>query len=119
MSTLTLTRTWTDVLAYDTLAPERGCAVLVDGRQVALFRTHDGDVYALSNYDPAGRAYVLSRGIVGTKGDVPTVSSPLYKQAYDLRTGRCLDDPALRTPAFPVRVEDGRVLVGPAESEGP
>jgi nitrite reductase (NADH) small subunit len=112
MTVLAPPLTWTDVVAYDSLAPERGCAVLVCGAQVALFRTFDGEVYALSNYDPGGRAYVLSRGIVGTRGDVPVVASPLYKQAYDLRTGACLDNRALRTPAYPVRVSGGRVEVG-------
>ena len=30
----------------------------------------------------------------------------------DLRTGQCLDDPAVTIPTFPVRQFDGRVLVG-------
>jgi nitrite reductase (NADH) small subunit len=111
MTILAPALTWTDVVAYDALPPERGCAVLVRGAQVALFRTFDGEVYALSNYDPAGRAYVLSRGIVGTRGDVPVVSSPLYKHAYDLRTGACLDDPTLAVPVYPVRIRDGLVEV--------
>ena len=35
---------------------------------------------------------MLARGIVGTRGDVPFVASPMHKQAFDLRTGECLDD---------------------------
>ena len=35
---------------------------------------------------------MLARGIVGTRGDVPFVASPMHKQAFDLRTGQCLDD---------------------------
>ena len=30
-------------------------------------------------------------GIVGTRGDAPTVASPMYKQVFDLRTGACLE----------------------------
>ena len=67
-------------------------AALLDGRQVALFRTVDGMLHAVDNCDPKSGANVLSRGIVGTAGDVSTVTSPLYKQAFDLRTGRCLAD---------------------------
>ncbi|MFY1635938.1 nitrite reductase (NAD(P)H) small subunit [Solwaraspora sp. WMMB335] len=37
--------------------------------------------------------HVMSRGIVGARGDVPTVASPLHKQVYGLRTGQCLDLP--------------------------
>lgn len=83
---------WTAVCRYDDLTPERGVAALLDGHQVALFRTVDGMLHALDNRDPKSGANVLSRGIVGTAGDVPIVASPLYKQAFDLRTGRCLTD---------------------------
>ena len=41
---------------------------------------------------PVRQASVLARGIVGTRGDVPFVASPMHKHAFDLRTGPCLDD---------------------------
>jgi nitrite reductase (NADH) small subunit len=105
--------TWVDVCSYDDLIPERGVAALVHGRQVAVFRTYEGELYALSHRDPFSGAYVLARGILGTRGGVPTVASPMYKQVFDLRTGRCLDDPALVVPPFPVRRSPGgRVEVG-------
>ncbi len=47
-------------------------------------------------------ASVLSRGIVGTRGEVPFVASPMHKQAFDLRTGQCLDDAAVRVPTYDV-----------------
>lgn len=103
---------WFPVCRYDELLPERGVCALVAGRQLALFRLVDGSLHALSNHDPFSRAYVLSRGIVGSRGDVPTVASPMYKQVFDLRTGVCLDDPARAVPAYPVRQRDGRVEVG-------
>ena len=99
------------VCRYDDLEPERGVAALVDGVQVALFRLHDGSVAAIDHRDPFSGANVLARGIVGSRGAVPTVASPLYKQVFDLRTGRCLDDPAVRVRVHDVRVEDGLVLV--------
>jgi NAD(P)H-dependent nitrite reductase small subunit len=105
---------WEEVCHLGDLPRERGAAALVDGAQVALFRTHDDTVYALQQYDPYCGAHVLSRGIVGTRGDVPTVASPMYKQVFDLRTGACLD-PVGREPvdlaAYPVLVRDGLVLV--------
>ena len=107
--------TWTDVCAVGDLAPDRGACALVGGQQVALFRVApEGELYALSNYDPFSGAFVLSRGIVGSKGDVLKVTSPVYKQGFDLRTGQCLDDPSVAIPTFPVREFDGRVLVGVA-----
>jgi nitrite reductase (NADH) small subunit len=35
----------------------------------------------------------------------------MYKQSFDLRTGRCLDDAEAAVAAYPVRVAGGRVLV--------
>ena len=105
---------WVPVCAYDDLLPERGAAALVAGRQVALFRLADGEVVALGNRDPFSGANVMSRGIVGTRGDAPTVASPMYKQVFDLRTGACLDDPGVALPTYPVRLHSGVVTVSPA-----
>jgi nitrite reductase (NADH) small subunit len=103
--------TWTAVCRYDDLQPERGVAALIGGEQVALFRTFGGALYGIGNQDPFTGAFVLSRGIVGTRGDIPTVASPLHKQVFDLRTGACLDDEAAAVPVFPVRERDGQVEV--------
>jgi nitrite reductase (NADH) small subunit len=62
---------------------------------------------AIGNRDPFSGASVLSRGIVGSRGDVVTVASPVYKQRFDLRTGRCLDDETVAVPVHGVRVVDG------------
>ena len=102
---------WEEVCRVEDLLPERGVAVLVSGRQVAVFRTWDGDIYALDHLDPFSGAYVMARGIVGTRGDVPTVASPMYKQIFDLRTGQCLDDAPVRLGVHDVRVTDGVVEV--------
>jgi nitrite reductase (NADH) small subunit len=105
---------WETVCRLDRLQPERGVAALVGDRQVALFRTHGGAVHALGNIDPFSGAAVLSRGIVGDRGGVPMVASPVYKQAFSLVDGRCLDDPAVAVPSYPVRVVDGWLQVGTA-----
>ncbi|MCP2326506.1 nitrite reductase (NADH) small subunit [Hamadaea flava] len=103
---------WTPICSISRLEIERGVAALVEGVPVAIFRTFTGDVYAVDNVDPFSGASVLSRGIVGTRGDVPTVASPMHKQAFDLRTGDCLDDPTMRVRAWAVRVRDGVVEIG-------
>lgn len=103
--------TWTQICEYDALLPERGVAALVDGAAVAVFRTHDGTLFALDNVDPCSGASVLSRGIVGDRTGTPTVASPLHKQAFDLRTGECLDQPGVRVRTFPVRCRAGVVEV--------
>jgi nitrite reductase (NADH) small subunit len=104
--------TWTTVCRFADIELEGGVAALVRGEVVAIFRTHDGNIYAISNYDPCSHASVLARGIVGSRGGAPVVSSPMHKQAFDLRTGECLDDAAVRVPAYHVVVLEGMVLIG-------
>ena len=106
--------------ALTDLVPERGAVALVDGLQVALVRTHDDLVHGIANLDPYSGAHVIARGLVGTRGEVPTIISPMYKQVWDLRTGACLDgagsDPVdLRT--WPVAVVDGEVWIEPSGDE--
>ncbi|WP_049574758.1 nitrite reductase small subunit NirD [Nonomuraea sp. SBT364] len=103
--------TWVNVCGYQNLPPERGVCALVGDRQVALFRTHDGAVHALGNLDPFSGAYVLSRGIVGTRKGEPTVASPLHKQVFSLVTGHCLDEPEITVPVYHVRLDGDLVQV--------
>ncbi|HZN16518.1 MAG TPA: nitrite reductase small subunit NirD [Acidimicrobiales bacterium] len=105
--------TWFDVCAADDLVPERGACVLVAGRQVAVFLV-GRELFAVGNHDPFSGANVISRGIVGSRGETPKVASPMYKQSFDLRTGECLDDPSVTLPTFPVRARAGRVEVASA-----
>lgn len=81
---------WLPVCAGRLVPAGGGVAARVRGHQVAIFRTDDR-LYALDNRDPFTGANVLSRGIVGSHGGVPTVASPLRKQRFDLRSGACLD----------------------------
>jgi nitrite reductase (NADH) small subunit len=109
-----LVESWTAVCRYEDLLPERGAAALLGDQQVALFRSATGEVHAIGNIDPFTGAAVLSRGIVGSRGDVPTVASPLHKQVFDLRTGWCLDDSGdglVSVPTYDVRVRGGIVEV--------
>ncbi len=102
--------TWRDVCALDEILPDSGVCALVGGRQVAIFRTTSG-VHAIDNADPIGGANVLSRGIVGDIGGELVVASPLYKQHFNLATGRCLENPDVAVATHRVRVSGGRVLV--------
>lgn len=111
---------WERVCLLRDLLVERGAAALVGGVQVALFRLPDDTVRVVQQRDPFSGANVLSRGIVGTRGGVPTVAGPMYKQVFDLTTGRCLEAagyvpvqglaPDLAT--CPAEVRDGVVHVG-------
>jgi len=103
--------TVTDVCAIGELEPLWGEAALVGGHQIALFLLPDGSLYAVSNQDPATGAFVMSRGIVGSRGSHHTIASPLHKEVYNLETGECFTTPALRLPTFDVGVVEGRVVI--------
>lgn len=103
---------WHPVCRLEQLEVERGAAALVHGQGVAIFRMADDTVYALGNHDPFSKASVIAKGIVGRRGEVPFVASPLHRHPFDLRTGKCLDDLHVSVPAYDVRVLDGVVQVG-------
>ena len=99
------------VCALSQVPVGRGVCALVDGQQVAVFRLGSGALYAVGNRDPFSGAMVLSRGIVGSRGDRPTVASPMFKQVFDLETGICLDDPRVTIPVHGVRLHGQTVEV--------
>jgi nitrite reductase (NADH) small subunit len=104
--------TWVAVAELDRLEPDRGACAKVGEVQVALFRlSGTGEVFALDNHDPFSGANVLARGIVGDRDGEPKVASPMYKQSFSLRTGQCLDDPAVRVVTYPVRLSGDFVEV--------
>ncbi len=108
---------WTPVCTVDALLPDRGAAALVGDRQVALFRLSGSEhLYAVGHRDPFTGANVIARGLVGSRGDVPTVASPLHKQVFDLRSGAALDYPDVSLDPWEVRVMDGVVQVRPQET---
>jgi nitrite reductase (NADH) small subunit len=82
---------FSEICRVEHLVAERGVAALVDGHQVAVFLLASGELHAVDNLDPCSGAHVMSRGLVGDAGGIATVASPLYKQRFDLTTGRCLD----------------------------
>jgi len=95
---------WHTACALDDLEPSWGEALFIWGKQIALFLISPDEIYAVSHRDAATNAFVMARGIVGSKGDRPTVASPLLKHVYDLGTGECYTDPSLALEIFPTRV---------------
>jgi NAD(P)H-dependent nitrite reductase small subunit len=105
---------WVNICPLDQLVPEVGICALVGNRHVAVFYLPDEQeqtLYAIDNIDPFSNASVLSRGIVGdVKGEL-VVASPIYKQHFSLKDGRCLEDETVRLTVFEVQVTQGIVQV--------
>ncbi|MBT7257681.1 MAG: nitrite reductase small subunit NirD [Porticoccaceae bacterium] len=95
------------------LVANSGICAMVDGQQIALFYLpkETPQVYAIGNWDPIGKAHVLSRGMVGDINERLVVASPLYKQHFDLHTGECLEDSEYSVPVYRVELPADKVLL--------
>ncbi len=102
---------WVKVCSYHDLVPQAGVAALIGDKQIALFlESEKKQVFAVSNWDPIGKANVLSRGLMTDVAGKLTVASPLYKQRYDLLTGECLDDDVTLS-TWDVKLENDSVWI--------
>ena len=84
-----------------------GETALLAGRQIALLKDSDSHAFAIDAQDPHTGAMVMARGIMGSRGDAPTIASPLHKEVYDLRTGAGLSHPDYAVRTYPTRIVAG------------
>jgi nitrite reductase (NADH) small subunit len=103
---------WISVCSDTDLVANSGVCALLNEQQIALFKiknVNDEQVFAVSNWDPIGKANVLYRGLLGSVENAKVIISPLYKQRYCLDSGQCLDDDAIKLTVYPVRIENNQV----------
>ena len=60
---------------------------------------------------PHKNAFVLSRGILGSAGDVPKVACPLHKKTFSLESGDCLSADDFSLKVFPVQIKGSDVYL--------
>ena len=113
--TTTIDKSWRTICDASDLVKDSGISALIanatgEDEQIAIFHIPRSEekIYAVGNYDPIGKANVLYRGLVGCIDDEPVVSSPLYKQHYSLKTGRCLQE-ELTIAVYDIRIENEQV----------
>ena len=109
---MTTEHSWQPICSTSDLIKNSGvCALLANQEQVALFQVGNDKIYAVSNFDPFGKANVLYRGLIGeTKGNI-YVASPLLKQRFMLSSGVCLDDDAYSIKTYETRITDGELEI--------
>jgi len=102
---------WEAVCTVDDLVPESGIAVWTQDGPVAVFYLPHRlpALFAISHTDPFSGANVLARGITGDINGEPVVASPLYKQHFSLRTGRCLEDENVAVKVYPVLLDGDQI----------
>ncbi len=105
---------WEAVCTVNDLVPESGIAVWTSAGPIALFYMphHWPALFAVDHYDPFSGADVIARGITGDLRGQPVVASPLYKQHFSLRSGRCLEDESVTLHTYPVLLDGDRIQLG-------
>lgn len=99
--------TWVSVCrAADVPASGTGKVVEVNGRRVALFHV-GGEVRAIDN-TCAHKAGPLGEGSC----EDGIVTCPMHGWRYDVRTGKCENNPKASVPVYAVKVEGDSVLLG-------
>lgn len=104
---------WQAVCTLSDLIANSGICVLLEGQQIAIFYLPEEDIslFAVSNWDPLGKANVISRGILGDIDGKLVVASPLYKQHFELATGACIEEPEEALISYPICLQDEQVMI--------
>ncbi|TPH18177.1 nitrite reductase small subunit NirD [Litorilituus lipolyticus] len=106
---------WVAICQLSDIAKNTGVCADFNGEQVAIFHLfsktlgEQSEVKAVGNYDPFGKANVLSRGLITEKEKNYHIASPLLKQEFCLATGQCLQDESVVIPTYNARVKDNMV----------
>lgn len=113
---------WLPVCSIDDLVENSGICALVENKQIAIFtlKSQQGDTsfYACDNYDPFGKANVLSRGILCSISGEVSVCSPLYKQHFSLLTGKCIESEDTFINVYDVKVVGKELLISIPLAQG-
>ena len=96
---------WQKICSQEQLVENSGICALVEEHQIAVFYLpqQEPQLYAIGNWDPVGKANVLSRGIVGSIDQTLVVASPLYKHHFCLLSGDCLEQ-EVSVPTYPIKL---------------
>ena len=103
---------WLDVGPVEQL-PALGARTLPvqGGKEIAIFHTANGEVYALVNECPHKQG-PLSEGIVHDT----TVTCPLHNWRISLVDGRALGEDEGCVPVIPVKIDNGRIFIARTEA---
>ena len=107
------TFTWFNACHAADVPANGGVCVKYGDTQIALFYfARRGEWYATQNQCPHRMQMALSRGMIGSQQDEPKVACPFHKKTFSLSTGECLNGDECSIKTYPVKVEEGKVLIG-------
>ena len=100
--------TWFPIGTIDDI-PQRGarCVVTPQGK-IGVFRTHNDRIFAIEDHCPH-KGGPLADGQI----DDSAVVCPLHQYSFSFDTGACAGRGVGSVRIYPVRVNDGRILLAP------
>lgn len=98
---------WLDICALDEINPLGSRVVAGPKGDIAIFRAADDQVFALDDRCPH-KGGPLSQGLIYGK----RVACPLHNWQIELESGEAVSPDQGCAHRHPVRVENGRVLLG-------
>lgn len=105
--------TWITICDLDDIPPNTGVCAELNGQQVAVFhiknRHLSSQIKAVDNFDPFGKANVLSRGLITEIDNKYFIASPLLKQQFCLDTGQHDQDESIVLATYQARIEQNTV----------
>ena len=97
---------WIDVLALDAVPEADVTAVIVGGKEIALYEV-EGEVFATDNLCTHGAARMSDGFLEGRE-----IECPFHQGRFDVCTGKALCAPLTENiRVYPVRIENKRVFV--------
>ncbi|MFV7235283.1 MULTISPECIES: nitrite reductase small subunit NirD [Flavobacterium] len=89
-----------------------GC-IKYKNKQIAIIKfDRRNEWYACQNLCPHKMEMVLSRGMIGSAGDIPKIACPLHKNTFSLIDGSNLNGENPKIAIYPVKIVDDEVFVG-------
>ena len=81
----------------------------VNGKLITLFNL-GGELFAIYDKCPHKKTAPLIRGKLSGTG----IKCPNHGYRFDLKTGKCDRGDEWNTPTFQVKIDRGKILIGPA-----
>lgn len=101
-----MSNNWLEAGAAGDVPEDDVIAVVVDGREVALYEV-DGEIFATDNICTHGQARLCDGFLEDGE-----IECPLHQGRFDVRTGKALCAPLSEDiRSYPVRIENGRIFV--------
>lgn len=113
MSELLEKISWIEACNTNDIPENGGACVLINDEQVAIYNfTRRGEWFATQNLCPHKKQMALSRGMIGSAGDIPKVACPFHKKTFSLQSGACLSGEDYEIKTYPVKIEGRKVFIG-------